>query len=238
MFIFEKVNINYIVNYSLIQKLIMPKKTPYQKFVIKYLFEMFKTTSMSILSMPGIKIKIIYSMVRHYPEITSSGSLTYTNFVLLKKHFKWSERAVHTSTDSAGSVHTEHIVPVSDCMLRLYALPLNFTIRDLIRIFDDYQIIKKGSSAAALYSVDDVIVKLRYNGDLVIDNSIEQIVISKQEKDVLDGSKGKLYPLTDPFPPYSTKMEYGAGLRSSGSKIDRLRGGYISYDLSTIKNSL
>lgn len=216
----------------------MAKKTHYQKFVIKCLFQMFKTTPRTILNQPGIRKKIIDSMVRHYPEITNAGSLTYTNIGLYRRHFKWSERAVHTCSGSAASVHTEHIVPVNDCMLRLYALPSNFTIRDLMRVFDEYQIVSVNAASFSSYKVDGVIVRRRFNGDLIIDNRLEQIIISHEEKDVLDGNIHNLYPLTDPFPPFAIKMVNGTGLKSIGTKIDRIRGGNIYYDLTTVKNCL
>ena len=119
---------------------ISKSKTDYQKFVIRNLYRMFKSESRVLLSIPGIKSEIIDSMVRHYPEITRIGQITYKKLQLYHKHFRWSNGAAlpnfpHTHKD----VHTEHIVPVNDCMNRLYALKNDFTMRELLKVFDDYK---------------------------------------------------------------------------------------------------
>lgn len=206
----------------------MTKKTPYQKFVILNLYNFFKTNSRAFLNQPGIKNKIIGPMVRHYPEITSTGNTTYQNIHLYRIHFRWSVNATLPNfPTSHKQVHTEHIVPVGDCMRRLFALPVNFTLREMVKVFDDYEIVNifpkvqipKGQKILVngqTYTVDDLIVKQNHNFNLIIDNKYEQMIISHAEENVIRR----------------------AGFISTGTKLQRMIAGGITLYPPYINNHL
>lgn len=160
----------------------MAKKTPFQKQVIRNICSILKNTPKALLNLTAYYDTMIEPMVRHYPEVTRTNSFVYKNINSYQTFFKWTERADYefrhftpkTKDDSIyDHIKMEHIYPSNNIVNALLNLPPNFTIRNIIEIFN--------------YSENVFGLNINY----------EIIIVSQQEMKFLDSGKGKTCPLID-----------------------------------------
>lgn len=180
----------------------MLQPTQFKETVLETLCHLFNEYPVKVLTTKAIKDVMIDTLVRHYPEPNQAGYLAYQDIDFYRRHFKWSKRAVceylkfpkgTKSEDYCKKIKMEHIVPVKIIMDELFLY---------LQTHPPGKVIKT-----------DI--------EKILDQS-EVIIVSVEERDVLDGSTGKKYPLTDTDYPYSVQKVYGAGLRSCGTKLQRM----------------
>ena len=161
--------------------------TDIQKEIVKLIHFMLNSEYFrNNYASPGLK-DIISQAIRQYPEITTDKKRTWKNVEMYLAHLKISERAEKVITENP---HEEELWKL---LHYEHIEPVSVTLNRLIEL---------GGSP----SLNDV-------REVMFD--CEVFILSKEEANVLDGSKTSRYELDG-------ELVLGKGMRASGTKEERL----------------
>lgn len=176
--------------------------TEYQEFVVRTLvFQLNDSWIRTRLKQNGVK-DVVKLMTRLYPEFTFDGKKAYRSVARYKKHHRITTRAAKI-IDNGGSYKEVHTEHI---------YPNEQVFQELLAL----------CKAKENVTREDIINIL---------SKSEMIIISQEEKSVLDGKPKDEFSLDG-------KSVYGAGLKFTGTREERLKAIQATFDPRYEKNSL